>query len=862
MYLSPSSADGSEGVVITFAAYEYHRRFFEPLMDTFHEQNPEITVQFVDLSQSFSEDQDWSQLTYERILAQAADTVMIQGPFYKDMTRYFRDLRPLYESDPTFQPEDFWSGILTACEDSYGNMVGMPMTATINGIFYDEAAFDAAGVPHPKPGWTWDDFQKAVTAIADKQGNQVKYGFYDQPGLYGSILAPVVSDHLRLRGGEVDAAALLNEVQWYVDLARAEMLSGLKSEEEMMNEWEQRMKLFEDDALRPAMWIDSLISYLPTSYVEYDPGNPFAGTSIDRFGFAPFPVSADGSSTQTSRSWVECAAVSSGSTNPRATWAWLNFISNYWFVMDTTQVYEISRAPARQSVAEANDYWNLLPAKAVPAVRYALEHGSYDFTYMELFGDISLALAKTISENTDFERALETAIAARPATPTPPADNSPIVVATPFAPLPEGVTAIKYYFNQMNPNELSAVKILVEQFNQRSPDTQIRLLTDYHGSPEEDWISSMANNFDCFTASPPYWQGFSASRLLNLSTLMSNEPVSFSGDFYPEMLDKFRSEGNLYALPASSQVQMLAYNADLLARRGLPIPDNDWTFEDFMELATAAASTSEADPSFGFMYTPYDEFLFLGKGLKWADFTANPPQVFLDSPEMVDYLKWLVKMEQENVLFNQDNSWEKMEAIVRNGQLAFWPAMMGEKTMWFYGPGQEPPYKIGMAPFPEASADSPIVTWSNDRGHYISAQSQDPRVCWEWTKFLSEQPNLFAGVPARRSVAESPAWEATVGREDAAAYRAALAKARPVDTAAVDIDMEVQQIIWPATNWRTQAIRAVLEGQEPKSVLIVQQQKVETYLACALALDDSKAFEQRINDIQACIQQADPEGSW
>lgn len=851
-----SNSLADDEVVITFAAGEFQRAYFEALIETFHEQNPEITVQFVDLYRSFPPDMEWNSVNYLRTVAQSADAVIIQGPSVTepglDISRYFRDLRPLYESDPSFEPDDFWPGILTACEDTYGNMVGLPLTATVNGIFYDEAAFDSAGVPQPAPGWTWDNLRQAITALTERRGSQVKYGLYDAPDIGSSVLAATVSDHLRAHGGEVDANELLQEVQWYIDLARAGMLSGVRVEEDMENYWDERMKLFEDDALRPAMWPDSILSSVYTGDPTYDENDPFAGMAIRQFGFAPMPVAADGSSTNTSRSWVECAAVSAGSQNPRAAWAWLNFLSKQWFTMDKTQMYEIGRPPSRRSVADSDGYWDLLPAKVVPAVRFALEHGSYDLNYSSLFGEISIALAKTIKENADFEQVYETAFAARPATPTPVVDNAPIVVATPRAPLPEGVTAIKYYVTSYNQEELNALTTLVEQFNQSSSNIYVEWLMEFHGDPGDDWLSSIANNVDCFTAD--IWGDFNTGSMLNLNSLMSKEPASFRNDFSPQMMEAFSRDGNLYALPAARRLQMVAYNADLLARRGLTIPENDWTFEDFLEMASTVASTSDADPSYGFMFSPYDEFLALGQGVKWGDLDSNPPKVFYDSPEMRNHLQWLAQMKKDHVIFDQENGWEQMETVITSGQVAFWLAMMGEKNPWYYGSGQQAPYKISMAPLPETAMENPMTSWSNDRGHYISAQTQNSQACWEWFKFLSEQPNLFSGVPARLSLAESPAWEAYVGKEDAAAYRVAFANTQPIEVQ----DSTMQQLLWPLSDWRSQTVKGALEGKDIQEVQLDMQNRAETYLDCVLALDMDRPPDELNQDAIACMDQANP----
>jgi ABC-type glycerol-3-phosphate transport system substrate-binding protein len=858
---TPGTSMGDK-TIITFGGYEYQRRMYEPLMEAFTEQNPDIIVQFVDLNQALSElysgEQEWNPYSYYRGMAQAADTFLMSGYFSTDMTRYFRNLQPLYEADPNFQGEDFWPGILSACEDPYGNQVGLPLNATITGIFYDPAAFDAVRLPYPQPGWTFDDFQSAVSALTEKKGADIRYGFYDQPYLFGSILMPFVMNHLEKNGGEVVAAELLREIQWYVDLVKADMLVGIKDQEAMETDWEQRMKLFEKEETRPAMWSDSLISYLPTGYTELDSTNPFSGTTLDSFGFVPIPVSADASMTQTSMSWVECASISAGSTNPRAAWAWLNFLSRQWLVMDKNQIYEMSRAPSRQSVAADNGYWDLIPAKAVPAVRYALAHSFFQVSDFEYVGDINVALGKWMTGKGDFEAELAQSIASRPPTPTPPPDNAPIVVATPMPPLAEGTRLVKYYINSYNMNELTALKALVDQFNQRQTDVQVRLATEFHGEPDEDWFVGMTQSFDCFTTNAPYWEYMDASNLLNLNSLMSSEPASFSNDFLPQMLEKYRLEGNLYGIPSTTQVQMIAYNMDLLARRNLPMPDNNWTFDEFIQLASAVASTSDSDPSYGYMFSPYDDFFLNGRGVKWADFESNPPKALFDSPEWSSYLNWLAGLAANRTIFNQDEDWMEMEKVFTQGQLAFWTSMMGEKNSWFYAPGQESTQRIGMVPVPQTTGPNPMTSWTNDRGHYISAKSQEAQVCWSWIKFLSEQPTVFSGLPARRSVAESPAWEASVGQTDAAAYRAAIENAKPYDPSST----ATPGYVWPIYNWRAEAVRRALIGELDQAYLVSLQQKAEAFLSCAQTLPSEDTSPEYGEDVMNCARQADPEGNW
>ena len=35
-------------------------------------------------------------------------------------------------------------------------------------VYYNRDLFDAAGVPYPEAGWTWDDFLAAAKALDDR----------------------------------------------------------------------------------------------------------------------------------------------------------------------------------------------------------------------------------------------------------------------------------------------------------------------------------------------------------------------------------------------------------------------------------------------------------------------------------------------------------------------------------------------------------------------------------------------------------------------------------------------------------------------------------------------------------------------
>ena len=83
--------------------------------------------------------------------------------------------------------EDAMYGLaLDAFRDDKGDLICLPQNVSSLVVYYNRDLFEAAGVPLPKAGWTWDDMTAAAAAMRD--GDQ--YGL----GVEASIirLAPFV----------------------------------------------------------------------------------------------------------------------------------------------------------------------------------------------------------------------------------------------------------------------------------------------------------------------------------------------------------------------------------------------------------------------------------------------------------------------------------------------------------------------------------------------------------------------------------------------------------------------------------------------------------------------------------------------
>jgi ABC-type glycerol-3-phosphate transport system substrate-binding protein len=841
-----------ENAVVTFAASAYERSLYEPLIEAFNEQFAPLSVQFVELPE-FTPDQEVPD-NYFRHLATAADTSLVYAGA-AGIGQYFRDLQPLLESDPSFESEDFWPRLLDGCLDVEGRMVGIPLNASVNGIFYDEAAFKQAGLPLPGPGWTLDDLSKAAESLAREQGDARRYGLAEQGQLWTSVAGPVVDMHLLDTGGEPDAEALLDSLQWYIDLVEKEAIYTFTETENWERQWQDWENLFKTEN-RPAMWGGDLGTFIPGAEWSPSEDDPFANSALNHYSFAPYPVSSDGSLTDTSMMWVQCAGISAGALNPRAAWTWLAFLSRQDLVRDRTQAYEVSRVPARQSVAEETGYWSALPDQAGPAVRFALDHAWFGPLYPEAFGAVEGALRKALSGQGDFAEELAASLAQMESTPEPTPDSVAVTVATPRPTLSAGTVVIDFFMSIYGV-DAAKLKAEIETYQQEHPGVAIELETEMSG-PVEDVEAYITGKYDCFSWYPMYGQEGQPADLLNLTSFFQAEGADFTGDFSTEMLDQFRVQDVLYGLPAYSQPQVMAYNRDLLEKRGLEPPALDWTFDDFLALIAAVASTKEGDESYGYLSNGYEDLLLRGRGVSSFDLSQDPPVAMFDSPEMLSAIEWLQDQQKNNTLLiqSQDN-WATVQEAMSSGKLAFWATQAGNEAWMFSGPGTTPPHAIGVIPLPSVPDPTASIYWNSTQGYFISGQADHPEACWDWIRYLSDQAEAFSGVPARRSLAESSNWEAIVGPEKAEAYRAA------VSMTTIPLEMDQSAIGWPFYNWQYQVFSAVLEGADPQQSLSEAQQKAEAYLACMAEVDTSGlSGEAMYTQANSCARQADPAGNW
>lgn len=806
-----------ESVTISFSVSPLLKTDYEILATAFHQENPSITVDIVTLPE------DQASETHEALsqLASSADTTFLYDyTLLINGTDYFRDLSPLIEADATFEKQDFWKGVFSGCQDPEGHVLGLPLTLAMTGIYFDPTAFAAAGLPDPAPGWTWDDFQQAVSTLAHQEGEEVRYGFVDSPFLWNQILTPLVDAALVKSNGEISAEVLENELQWYLDLVQAGHLytpSETANQNEGLEQWEA---LFTNQP--PAMWIGSL-------------GFPLSNElAIENYGFAPFPVSASDPTTHTTPFRVTCGGMSAGTKQPKAAWTWLSFLTSQSLPKSGFTI------PARPSVADKSLSLETLPARALPATRFGLDHAWFGSAYPLLLQSVNQALTQALKseDGPTFTSALEN----RPASATPEqSGNTPIAVATPQPTVDNtgDMQVIQYLAPEMPQGE-TVYKTLVEEFQRTHPEITVRVAHSFIWFPEKgDRSTQLANNFDCFV-DLSFLNNENIKNMYRLNPLLEQESATFKTDFSGGQMGAFTFEDGLYALPSSYQPQVIYYNADIFTQLGLEPPHRDWSFDDFKNLIEATSTGTGSDHVYGFagsIRTVSEGFYPL-----WDTLLADPFLVNFASPEMVVIANQLADLVEREIIF-PTTDWEVLNQLITSQRVVFWR----DYAEW--GVTNDYDFKNGFVPFPAL----PGYQWPGEgllSGQFISSQSTHPQACWAWMKFLSEQPYAFPGIPARRSVIQSSTWETSIGLEKAEVYRVTLEQTHENNSFFTRI--------WGPVNgiWGS-ALDSIFDGADTTQTLLEAQRKMDVYLECINPLNLSETNDQDLLEkVGGCYAQA------
>lgn len=219
--------DGSGDVSFMFFGDPAELAAYQELVAAFEAGHPDIDVELVHIPSLIDYQ---ARLGADFAAGSPADVVLINYRRYAALAArgVLEPLAPYLRSSDVIADVDFFP----EATDPFrwrGQLMCIPQNISSLVVYYDKDLFDAAGVPYPQDGWTWDDFlatAQALTLDLDGDGVTDQYGLGTDPSIFR--VAPFIWQN----GGELvvlesgvrpvklalDSRAAREAIEWFVDL--------------------------------------------------------------------------------------------------------------------------------------------------------------------------------------------------------------------------------------------------------------------------------------------------------------------------------------------------------------------------------------------------------------------------------------------------------------------------------------------------------------------------------------------------------------------------------------------------------------------------------------------------------------------
>lgn len=286
-----------------------------------------------------------------------------------------------------------------------------------------------------------------------------------------------------------------------------------------------------------------------------------------------------------------------------------------------------------------------------------------------------------------------------------------------------------------------------------------------------EWIDSI--DTDLLSISPSMAEALGKRGvILPLERFITADDQDLTDTFYPYVLDQFRGEGGLYALPIDAEPLLLYYDPAYLRLRGVSPPDETWTWDDLVKNSLLLTERDEDGNVTHWGLMPHF------RGLWWA--------LWQNGAEVVDPVTGRCRLQEtaaaEALQFVYD--------LLHTHRVA--PPVSWSETWEFLGGMDDtvpamflstvtfgPRHNYRLAELPRGKVRS--VPVSAHMGLAIHARSGQTNATYTALKGLLQTMQRFVGVPAQQEmVVRLPEIQPTLGPAQLAALQRSMEFGRAV----------------------------------------------------------------------------------
>jgi multiple sugar transport system substrate-binding protein len=242
-----------------------------------------------------------------------------------------------------------------------GKTWGIPAGVDPIMMYYNKRLFDAAGVPYPQPGWTWDDFLAAGLAISKPDERVFGYAMpqsadsFDLPVFVYSHDGRLFDDLSNPTAVTFDDPKTIEAVEWYTDLVLRHNIAPTP---------EQARGFYGGGNQGIFRGVYEGKFGLWSGFFTDRGGRTWPVEWVEPWGMVTMPRDANDATLGPVLAYFLIA----DQPNPDACWQWVTFLS---------EQTAPGLAPARRTLAESDAFAQEVGAEQAAAVRSALDNAIF-----------------------------------------------------------------------------------------------------------------------------------------------------------------------------------------------------------------------------------------------------------------------------------------------------------------------------------------------------------------------------------------------------------------------------------------------------------------------------------------------------
>lgn len=320
-----------------------------------------------------------------------------------------------------------------------------------------------------------------------------------------------------------------------------------------------------------------------------------------------------------------------------------------------------------------------------------------------------------------------------------------------------------------DPVERKAYLNLVDAFHDAHPDIQVEVT---HIPSPRDYRTRLATEFAA--GSPPdvmlmnyrRYAGFAAKNLLEpLDSYVAESDDINLDDFYEIAIDGFMWRDELMCIPQNISSLVVYYNTDLFDQLGVPYPNDNWTWDDFLATAKALTADINGDGVTDQYGLGTDPSLFRVAPFVWqnggpiVDSDIRPTRLTLTRYPTLKGIEWFIALQTVHGVVP-----DRVSEASQDSESRFVAGTIG---MFLNSRRGTPAYREiktfnwDVAPLPSGVEPAGVL---HSDGYCMSASAEDKSAVFTFIEFANsiEGQSIIAAsgrtVPSRPAVANSPVF--------------------------------------------------------------------------------------------------------